>query len=146
MAASVLVDAGLLAALLIWRDAHQGWAVVQPQRFLPPWKTCEAALSEAFHLLGPGGAPALATLLRRRAVVSAFHLGEEPEEVLELIRKYADVPMSFADACLVRMTEILADPVLSSPSTQTSASTAAIAARPFLACCRIDRGPRRLVA
>ena len=69
-------------------------------------------MSEAFHLLGPGGAPALATLLRRRAVVSAFHLGEEPEEVLELIRKYADVPMSLADACLVRMTEILADPIL----------------------------------
>ncbi len=88
-------------------------------------------MSEAFHLLGPAGAPALATLLRRRAVVSAFHLGEEPEEVLELIRKYADVPMSLADACLVRMTESLADP-------RTSASTAAIAAGPFLACCRID--------
>ena len=26
--------------------------------------------------------------------------------------KYADVPMSFADACLVRMTEILPDPIV----------------------------------
>jgi predicted nucleic acid-binding protein len=26
--------------------------------------------------------------------------------------KYADVPMSFADACLVHMTETLADPVI----------------------------------
>jgi len=26
--------------------------------------------------------------------------------------KYADVPISFADACLVRMTETLNDPVL----------------------------------
>ena len=26
--------------------------------------------------------------------------------------KYADMPMSFADACLVRMTELLTDPVL----------------------------------
>jgi predicted nucleic acid-binding protein len=51
-------------------------------------------------------------LLLRRAVISAFHLGEEPEEVLALVRKYADVPMSFADACLVRMTEILTDPIL----------------------------------
>jgi hypothetical protein len=132
MAASVLVDIGFLVALPSRRGAHQGWAIVQPQRFLPPWKTCGAALSEAFHLLGPAGAPALATLLRRRAVVCAFHLGEEPEEVLELIRKYADVPMSLADACLVRMTEILADP-FSSPPTRTSASTAAIAAGPFLA-------------
>src|ERR1700687_4225856 len=68
MAASVLVDAGFLVALLSRRDANQGWAVMQPQRFPPPWKTCEAALSEAFHLLGPGGVPALATLLRRRAI------------------------------------------------------------------------------
>jgi len=29
-----------------------------------------------------------------------------------LTDKYADVPMSLADACLVRMTEVLADPVL----------------------------------
>jgi predicted nucleic acid-binding protein len=28
------------------------------------------------------------------------------------MRKYADVPMSFADACLVRMTELLPEPVL----------------------------------
>jgi predicted nucleic acid-binding protein len=112
MAANILVDAGFLVALLSRRDTHQSWAIVQPQRFPPPWKTCEAALSEAFHLLGPGGIPALATLLRRRAVISAFHLGEEPEEVLALIRKYADVPMSFADSCLVRMTEVLTDPIL----------------------------------
>ena len=112
MAANVLVDAGFLVALLSRRDAHLNWAIVQPQRYPPPWKTCEAALSEAFHLLGTGGTPALAALLRRHAVISAFHLGEEPEEVLTLIRKYADVPMSFADACLVRMTEVLPDPLV----------------------------------
>ena len=28
------------------------------------------------------------------------------------MRKYADVPMSLADACLVRMSEVLADPLL----------------------------------
>lgn len=32
--------------------------------------------------------------------------------VLGLLEKYVDVPMSFADACLVRMTETLNDPVL----------------------------------
>jgi predicted nucleic acid-binding protein len=29
--------------------------------------------------------------------------------VLKLLRKYADVPMSLADACLVRMTETFSD-------------------------------------
>jgi predicted nucleic acid-binding protein len=69
-------------------------------------------LSEAFHLLGTRGAPALAALLRRRAVASAFQLEDTSEEVLKLMHKYADVPMSFADACLVRMTELLSDPIL----------------------------------
>jgi len=32
--------------------------------------------------------------------------------LLQLMEKYADVPMSLADACLVRMTETLAEPVV----------------------------------
>jgi uncharacterized protein len=31
---------------------------------------------------------------------------------MNLMQKYADVPMSLADACLVRMSETLADPVI----------------------------------
>ncbi len=34
------------------------------------------------------------------------------DAVFKLLEKYADVPMSFADACLVRMTETLNDPML----------------------------------
>jgi len=37
---------------------------------------------------------------------------DELDRVLNLMQKYADVPMSLADACLVRMTETLADPVI----------------------------------
>lgn len=58
------------------------------------------------------GAPALAELMRRRAVVCGFSLAEEFEAVLGLMNKYASVPMSLADACLVRMTETLPNPVL----------------------------------
>jgi predicted nucleic acid-binding protein len=112
MAASVLLDAGFLVALLNGRDANHAWAVAQAAQFPPPWKTCEAALSEAFHLVGTRGAPALASLLRRRAVVCGFQLGDDAEAVVALMHKYADVPMSFADACLVRMTETLPDPLL----------------------------------
>jgi hypothetical protein len=39
-------------------------------------------------------------------------LAEAPEEVLKLPERYVDVPMSFADARLVRMTEIVSDPIL----------------------------------
>ena len=112
MARSVLVDAGFLVALLSRRDANHQWAAAQAGRLPPPWRSCDAVLSEAFHLLGARGTPALAALLRRRAVASVFLLGENVEEVLRLMQKYADLPMSFADACLVRMTEALTDPLL----------------------------------
>lgn len=112
MARNVLVDAGFVVALLNRRDSHHGWAAAQAPRLAPPWRTCEAVLSEAFHLLGARGTPALSALLRRRALVVAFELGHDLEPVLALMKKYADVPMSLADACLVRMTETLADPVL----------------------------------
>jgi predicted nucleic acid-binding protein len=112
MARSVLVDAGYLVALLSRRDQYHRWASTQSSRFCPPWVTCEAVLSEAFHLVGLAGQPGLAALLRRGAVVSGFDLAKELEPVLKLMRKYREVPMSFADACLVRMTETQADPVV----------------------------------
>ena len=111
MANRVLVDAGFLVALLSRRDRHHHWAAEQSLRFAPPWITCEAVLSEAFHLVGVAG-ESLAELLRRGAVISAFDLAGEIQPILKLMHKYADVPMSLADACLVRMTETRADPVV----------------------------------
>jgi len=43
---------------------------------------------------------------------SAFELARNVEPVVKLLEKYSDVPMSLADACLVRMTETLADPII----------------------------------
>jgi predicted nucleic acid-binding protein len=112
MAANVLVDTSFLVAFLNRRDAHHHWAAGQAEKSSLPWKTCEAVLSEAFHILGSPRAPGLVGLLTRRALASTFRLDENVEHVFGLFEKYADVPMSFADACLVRMTEILPDPIL----------------------------------
>jgi predicted nucleic acid-binding protein len=112
MAGNVLVDAGFVVALLSNRDTHHDWATAQAAQFPPPWSTCEAALSEAFHLVGMRGAPSLSALLRRGSMLVAFELAEQVEPVLKLMQKYSDVPMSLADACLVRMTETLADTVV----------------------------------
>ena len=56
--------------------------------------------------------PALGALLRRRALVAAFDLDNDLDSVLKLLQKYANVPMSLADACLVRMSETIADPII----------------------------------
>jgi predicted nucleic acid-binding protein len=112
MARNVLVDAGFLVALFNRRDSHHAWAAAQATGLAPPWSTCEAALSEAFHLLGPRGLASLDLLLSRQAARVALDLAAHLNPVLSLMQKYADVPMSLADACLVRMSEILAEPVL----------------------------------
>jgi len=111
-ATSVLVDTSFLVAFLDQRDAHHTWAAAQGPLFAPPWQTCEAVLAETFYLLGQRGAAALTALLRRRALFTPFDFSREQETVLALMRKYANVPMSLADACLVRMTETHADPVV----------------------------------
>jgi predicted nucleic acid-binding protein len=112
MARIVLADAGFIVALLSSRDAHHEWAIRQASEMPPPWSTCEAVLSEAFHLLGERGAPNLGALIRRRALLIGFAFAENVEPVVKLIEKYSNVPMGLADACLVRMTEILADSII----------------------------------
>jgi uncharacterized protein len=112
MAKNVLVDSGFLVALLSQRDAHHTWAAGQAANFPPPWTTAEAIISEAFHLLGPRGGPALSALLHRRALLLGFALDANLDPVLKLLEKYSNVPMSLADACLVRMTETQSNPAL----------------------------------
>jgi predicted nucleic acid-binding protein len=112
MARNVLVDAGFVVALLSKRDTYHAWAASQACDFPPPWSTCEAALSEAYHLLGERGAPGIGAMLRRRALDISFQVAEHLEPVTKLIEKYSNIPMSLANACLVRMTEIFADPII----------------------------------
>lgn len=112
MAGSVLVDSGFLVALLNRRDSDHEWAHAIAKRYPPPWMTCDAALSEAFYLLGPEEPRQLAELIKRSAVSSTFRFDDSAVEVLQLMFKYKDVPMAFADACLVRMTEIFPDPIV----------------------------------
>jgi predicted nucleic acid-binding protein len=112
MDANLIADSGFLVALLADRDADHDWAVAQAARYPRPWKTCEAAISEAFYMLGTPGAGALAAFLERGSLIGAFDFAAHVEDVMRLMKKYSDVPMAFADACLVRMTEILSDPIL----------------------------------
>jgi len=112
MARTVLADTGFLVALLSRRDRHHRWAIGHAAQLHHPWVTCDAVLSETFHLLGPPGMPQLAALLRREVLVAGFNLGANLEAVLAVMDKYGDLPMSLADACLVRMSEIASDPVV----------------------------------
>lgn len=112
MANAVVADASVLIALISRRDRHHGWAVSQARQWPAPWLTCESALSEAFFLCGITGRKPLTDFVRSGLVKLQFDLATEIEPVLALMEKYRDVPMSLADACLVRMTEIVAEPIV----------------------------------
>jgi uncharacterized protein len=44
-------------------------------------------------------------LLSRKLLLLPFRLDDEVTSIMRLLEKYANVPMSLADACLVRMAE-----------------------------------------
>src|SRR4051794_9487685 len=107
MAKSVLIDSGPLVATLHRRDQHHRWARAHFEAAVEPFATCEAVISEAFFLLERAreGKAALCGLLERGIIVVRYSFDVEAPETIRLIRRYDDTPMSFADACLVRMAE-----------------------------------------
>jgi len=114
MAKTVLIDSGPIVAALYRREEHHSWAKAQFEVLTKPGLTCEAVLSECFFLLErtPGGKEALSALLERGIIVIGFSAEDHLAETLQLIRRYDDTPMSFADASLVRMAELHNDPVI----------------------------------
>ena len=77
-----------------------------------PWLTCEAAVVETLFLLERTEAARLARLLRDGRLRVVHGLRDDLAPVLDLMDKYASVPMSLADACLVRMSETLPYPLV----------------------------------
>jgi predicted nucleic acid-binding protein len=108
MAKIVLIDSGAIVAALRRRDQHHPWACSTFEALTAPCLTCEAVLSESFFLLERAreGKDRLCSLLERGIVVAEFEFARHQAEVLRLLRRYDDTPMSFADACLVRMAEL----------------------------------------
>jgi uncharacterized protein len=108
MAKIVLIDSGPIVAVLRRRDQYHAWARAHFESSDQSFATCEAVISESHFLLQgtPGGAEALYALLERGVISVSFSLTRQLAETVRLIRRYSDVPISLADACLVRMAEL----------------------------------------
>jgi len=108
MREGIIVDTGPLVALLNGRDRYHTWAREMFDAATPPLATCEAVISEACFLLRgiKGGSQAVFGLLERGVIDIAFRLVPNRASIQALMNRYADVPMSVADACLVRMIEM----------------------------------------
>jgi predicted nucleic acid-binding protein len=103
-----LLDTGPLVSFLGSGLRRHSWTCEQWKFFRPPLLTCEPVLTEAAFLLKREGreADALFALLQRGVIRVALHVEEEQADLRALMRRYRNRPMSLADACLVRLSEL----------------------------------------
>lgn len=111
MKQGVLLDTGPLVAFLNRRDSLHEWTVAQWNQISPPMLTCEAVISESCFLLTEtsGASDPVMQLIQRNIITLSFHLDDNIDPVKKLLLKYQSVPMSLADACLVRMSELFSN-------------------------------------
>lgn len=105
----VLLDTGVVVALLQATAQRHEECVAAVSGLQRPLVTCEAVLSESCHLLRgfPGAAEAVMANVEGGIFEVPFFFARSASSVRALIRKYRDVPASFADACLIQMADDL---------------------------------------
>ena len=104
----MLLDTGPLVAYLDPDDRNHAWACSLFEESTGPLITCEPVLAEAFFLLRKHlpQVNALEEMLWDGAFNLSFSLAREARSIVQLRRNYRNVPMSLADACLVRLSEL----------------------------------------
>jgi predicted nucleic acid-binding protein len=104
----VIVDTGPLVAFLVKEETHHPWVMQQFQRLHAPFLTCDAVLTEAFFLVRklPHGTAKFFALLKSGLLEIDFSIIAEGAALEKLVHRYANVPMSLADACLVRLANL----------------------------------------
>ena len=107
MDASVVVDTGPIVAMLDADEANHDWVTSQMQRLRAPLVTCEAVLTEAAFLMSRAGVDSsiVPQLVTRGFVTIAKLFDDDAAQIVRLMARYRNVPMSLTDACLVKLVE-----------------------------------------
>ena len=105
---AAIVDAGPLVALFDRAERHHNWVAERFKELDAPLLVCEPVLAEAMYLLAryPKASDAVLEFIGNGALSVAFRIDEHVDTLRKLLQKYRDTPMSLADACIVRMSEI----------------------------------------
>lgn len=101
----VLVDTGPIVALFNRDDRAHAACVAVWKTFRGPVETVWPVVTEALYLLDGSAMTAVLDLVQSGALVVRDLGPDDVPRVRELMLKYADTPMDFADACLVRVAE-----------------------------------------
>jgi len=104
----IIADTGIIVAALNKREKYHAWTLEQTRRLTVPMLTCEAVITEACYLMRsePNGKEDVLALIERGILKIDFSLQMEVEAIKDLMTTYENVPMDFADGCLVRMSEL----------------------------------------
>jgi len=106
----VIFDTGPLVAWFCPRDKHHAWARQTFAQIPAGGLICEAVLAEVCHLVAKDGIARGKVLeFVEQGGLTPVFLGGEFPVLRELLNRYADTPMDFADACIVRLAELHAD-------------------------------------
>jgi len=110
----IIADTGVIVAFLSKKDQWREWTHQQMRNLPIPFLTCEAVITEACYLMRktPNGKQDVLKIVADGVLQIKFSLAEEANAVKALIDKYNDVPMDFADACVVRMSELIENSVV----------------------------------
>lgn len=105
----VLVDTGCIVALLDRGEREHARCVEAIKTVTGRLVTCEAVIAESCYLLRhqKGAADTILENVERGAFLIPFRLEESAATVRAQMKRYARVPMDFADACLVVLAELL---------------------------------------
>ncbi|CAD5932931.1 hypothetical protein NO976_01462 [Planktothrix agardhii] len=109
MKRNILLDTGVLVTFINKREKLHPWTKEQWKKIELPLLTCEAVITEACFLLQDvyEGEEAVMNLISQKIISIPFQLNDDSEAIRELMKRYQNVPMSLADACLVRMSELI---------------------------------------
>ena len=104
----ILIDTGPLVAVICAGDRDHAWTVERFRALSPPFLTCEAVIAEACFLIERRGVNGAVMLERieNGLLRIALEIEDHSAALRKLMIRYASVPMSLADSCLVRMSEI----------------------------------------
>ncbi len=104
----IIIDTGPLVALLNRSDGAHAWVLKQMQGMSTPFITCEAVLSEASYLTRnlKGARAALMEMIGENFLRIGMAVQDHHVSLLAMINRYDSVPMSVADACIVRLAEL----------------------------------------
>lgn len=109
---AVLLDTGVIVASLDRSELFHEICADTISRIKSPLVTCEAVIAESCYVLRRlnGAAEAVVLNVAAGIIQVPFSLTQSARQVHDILRKYRDGDIDFADACLIHLATELSSP------------------------------------